>query len=231
MQDACDNQVCYVKLGKVLDCGTCVRLVNPFMEQIFDLLPMIQAGETDTSLELLPEARQLCYYPEEFTRTNGQKGKRCNICISDIAALMKLQEIGDVEDKDPGTGDTIVYNSVTKQYELFNLTAKFNDIENQIKDNNDLVTNHTNKYEQTLKEINKQTARINELYELYASLKDTVTGIEKRLLAIESAIYNWANDKTTKIPRGTINITSGGRQSNWIIQSRAKDQNEDLNFE
>ena len=39
------------------------------------------------------------------------------------------------------------------------------------------------------------------------------------------------NDKETKIPRGTINITSGGRTSNWIIQSREKNQNNDLNFQ
>ncbi len=63
------------------------------------------------------------------------------------------------------------------------------------------------------------------------NLRQTLDNLIPRIKAIEDAIYNWANDKTTKIPRGTINITSGGPNSNWIIQSRDKNQNNDLNFE
>ena len=63
------------------------------------------------------------------------------------------------------------------------------------------------------------------------NLQQTLDNIIPRLKAIEDAIYNWNDDKTTKIPRGTINITSGGPNSNWIIQSRPKNQNNDLNFE
>ena len=66
--------------------------------------------------------------------------------------------------------------------------------------------------------------------EAYKMAITDALGVACRNLGFGAKVY-WANDKTTKIPRGTINITSGGPNSNWIIQSRDKNQNNDLNFE
>ena len=212
-----------VKLGYVADAPTSVQLVDSIGNQVFDLLPIIQAGETDTSIELLNDIRRIRYYPEVYTRTEGKEGCYYDICIPDIAALIDLNELRNVESSETiETGATIVYNNTTKQYEMFNLFAALNDIDARLDaiEGDDSLLRRIEALERTVREQNQ---RILELANLVGTF-------ERRLSDIENAIYNWTDDKTTKIPRGTINITSGGAQSNWIIQSRAKDQDEDLNF-
>lgn len=212
-----------VKLGYVADSPTSVQLVDSIGNQVFDLLPIIQAGETDTSIELLNDIRRIRYYPEVYTRTEGKEGCYYDICIPDIAALIDLNELRNVESSETiETGATIVYNNTTKQYEMFNLFAALNDIDARLDaiESDDSLLRRIEALERTVREQNQ---RILELANLVGTF-------ERRLSDIENAIYNWTDDKTTKIPRGTINITSGGAQSNWIIQSRAKDQDEDLNF-
>lgn len=212
-----------VKLGYVADAPTSVQLVDSIGNQVFDLLPIIQAGETDTSIELLNDIRRIRYYPEVYTRTEGKEGCYYDICIPDIAALIDLNELRNVESTETiETGATIVYNNTTKQYEMFNLFAALNDIDARLDaiEGDDSLLRRIEALERTVREQNQ---RILELANLVGTF-------ERRLSDIENAIYNWTDDKTTKIPRGTINITSGGAQSNWIIQSRAKDQDEDLNF-
>lgn len=220
-----------VKLGYVADCGTCVQLVDSFGNQIFDLLPVIQAGETDTSIELLADIRRIRYYPEEWTRTEGEKGCYYDICIPDIAALMDLNELRNVESVAPAAGETIVFNSTTNQYEMFDLLGALADLGSDIGDTNTRITNLENRVNTINNNLTTQTQRINQLFELVSQLNTALQNLTNRVSDIEGAIYNWSNDKTTKIPRGTINITSGGYNSNWIIQSREKDQDEDLNFE
>lgn len=220
-----------VKLGYVADCGTCVQLVDSIGNQVFDMLPIIQAGETDTSIELIPETRRIRYYPEEYTRTAGEKGCYYDICIPDIAALIDLNELRNVESVQPADGETIVFNATTQQYEMFNLTNALTGINNRIDQIDSRIDNLENRIDNLSQELANQTARINNLYELLTQVNNRIDALTSRLSDIENAIYNWGSDKTTKIPRGTINITSGGYNSNWIIQSRAKNQDNDLNFE
>lgn len=220
-----------VKLGYVADCGTCVQLVDSFGNQIFDMLPIIQAGETDTSIELIAPTRRIRYYPEEYTRTEGESGCYYDICIPDIEALMLLNEIGNVESVAPENGQTIVYNSTTQQYEMFDLLGALDDINTAIANTNTRIDNLDARVTTINNTLTQQIARINNLYELCTQLDNKITALSNRISDIENAIYNWGNDKTTKIPRGTINITSGGPTSNWIIQSRAKNQDNDLDFQ
>lgn len=220
-----------VKLGYVADNPTAIQLVDSFGNQIFDLLPVIQAGETDTSIELLTDIRRIRYYPEEWTRTQGESGCYYDICIPDIAALIDLNELRNVEGVLPATGETIMYNAATQQYEMFDLAGALANLGGDIGDTNDRITNLENRVNIINNTLTTQTQRINQLFELVSQLTNALQALTQRVTDIESAIYNWENDKTTKIPRGTINITSGGYNSNWIIQSRAKDQDEDLNFE
>lgn len=212
-----------VKLGYVSDPATAIQLVDSIGNQVFDLLPVIQAGETDTSIELIAPTRRIRYYPEEYTRTGGDSGCFYDICIPDIAALMDLNELRNVESIAPATGQTIVYNASEGLYKMFDLQGALTTIDGRLTalEASDGAINA--RIDALNTAITQLTTRLNQFNERLANA-------EVALAAIENAIYNWANDKTTKIPRGTINITSGGANSNWIIQSRAKDQNEDLNF-
>ena len=220
-----------VKLGYVADNPTAIQLVDSIGNQVFDLLPVIQAGETDTSIELLSDIRRIRYYPEEWTRTEGASGCYYDICIPDIAALIDLNELRNVEDALPATGETIIDNATTQQYEMFDLAGALGDLSGDITNTNTRIDNLENRVNTINNNLTTQTQRINQLFELVSQLTNALQALTQRVTDIEGAIYNWENDKTTKIPRGTINITSGGYNSNWIIQSRAKDQDEDLNFE
>lgn len=220
-----------VKLGYVADNPTAIQLVDSIGNQVFDLLPVIQAGETDTSIELLSDIRRIRYYPEEWTRTEGASGCYYDICIPDIAALIDLNELRNVESVLPATGETIIYNAATQQYEMFNLTNALGDLANA----DDSLLQRIVALENRVTTINNnlitQTARINNLYEIATQLDNKITAVANRISDIENAIYNWGNDKTTKIPRATINVTSGGPNSDNIIQCRAKNQDNDLDFQ
>ena len=214
-----------VKLGYVADAPTSVQLVDSIGNQVFDLLPIIQAGETDTSISLLSDIKRIRYYPEKFTRTEGRDGCYYDICIKDIAALIELNDLGNVEDVETlQTGQTIVYNAATQQYEMFDLAGTLNSINQRFA----AVEGRLTIVEGDITTIN---GRIDLLTNKINQLTQIIGDLALRLENIENAIYNWADDKTTKIPRGTINITSGGPNSDWIIQSREKDQDNDLDFQ
>lgn len=220
-----------VKLGYVADNPHAVQLVDSFGSQVFDLLPVIQGGETDTSIELIAPTRRIRYYPEEYTRTEGESGCFYDICIPDIAALMDLNELRNVVSAAPATGETIKYNASTGQYEMFDLDGALATIGGNMDDLLARINALDNRVTTLNNNLTTQTARINQLFEITTQINNAISALTDRVAAIENAIYNWSNDKATKIPRGTINITSGGYNSNWIIQSRAKDQDNDLNFE
>lgn len=189
------------------------------------MLPIIQAGETDTSIALLTDTRRIRYYPEKWTRTDGQEGCYYDICIPDIEALMLVNEIGNVEDKDPlATGDILYYNATTQKYEMFNLDTALTTI-------NSRIDNLQTQIDDIRDDIADLTTLVNSLRSAVNSLTETVGAFGIRLSAIEDAIYNWANDKTTKIPRGNINVTSGGPTSGNGIYTRTPDTNNDIDFQ
>lgn len=213
-----------VKLGYVPDAPTSVQLVDSIGNQIFDLLPIIQAGETDTSIALLTDTRRIRYYPEIWTRTDGAEGCYYDICIPDIAALIDLNELRNVVT--PTTfknGDTLVYNTTTQQYEMYNLYDALQDLQDQIDEGEGDTSTLAQRVTTLENKILEQNQKIAQLTELVATY-------ENRIADIENAIYNWSTDKNTKIPRGNINVTSGGYNSGNGIYSRAVDTNEDLNF-
>ena len=213
-----------VKLGYVPDSPTSVQLVDSIGNQIFDMLPIIQAGETDTSIALLTETRRIRYYPEVWTRTEGEQGCYYDICIPDIAALIDLNELRNVDNSTTlAMGDTIVYNTTTQQYEMFNLYDAIQNLQDQIDAGGGDYTALERRVSILENKILEQNQKIAQLTELVATYN-------QRISDIENAIYNWANDKNTKIPRGSINVTSGGYSSGNGIYSRATNTNEDLNF-
>lgn len=219
-----------VKLGYVADNPTAIQLVDSFGNQIFDLLPVIQAGETDTSIELITDNPRIRYYPERWTRTEGEEGCYYDICISDIAALIKLNELQDVESVIPATGQTIMYNSDTQMYEMYDLAGNLAAINTRIDNTNARIDNLSNTVSSIGNNLASQTSRINQLFEITTSLQNQINALSDRISAIENAIYNWASDKTSKIARGNINVTSGGYTSGNGIYTRTPDTNNDLNF-
>ena len=213
-----------VKLGYVPDAPTSVQLVDSIGNQIFDLLPIIQAGETDTSIALLTDTRRIRYYPEVWTRSDGKEGCYYDICIPDIAALIDLNELRNIDSPETlETGDTIVYNSATHKYEMYNLYDALQDLQDQI----DAGGGSTSALERRVSTLERQ---IREQNQKIAELTELVATYNQRISDIENAIYNWTNDKNTKIPRANINVTSGGYSSGNGIFSRATNTNEDLNF-
>lgn len=213
-----------VKLGYVPDAPTSVQLVDSIGNQVFDLLPIIQAGETDTSIALLADTRRIRYYPEVWTRTEGAEGCYYDIYIPDIAALIDLNELRNVEVPSIlATGETIVYNATTHQYEMFNLYDALQDLQDQIDAGGGDVSALERRVSILENKILEQNQKIAQLTELVATYN-------QRIADIENAIYNWANDKNTKIPRGNINVTSGGYSSGNGIYTRTTNTNEDLNF-
>ena len=213
-----------VKLGYVPDAPTSVQLVDSIGNQIFDLLPIIQAGETDTSIALLRDTRRIRYYPEIWTRTKGAEGCYYDICIPDIAALIDLNELRNVVTPETfKNGDTLVYNTTTQQYEMFNIYDALQGLQDKITSGEGSTSSLEQRVTTLENKIIEQNQKIAQLTELVATY-------ENRIADIENAIYNWSTDKTTKIPRGNINITSGGHSSGNGVYSRAVDTNEDLNF-
>lgn len=221
----CDNFIQRrVKLGYVADSPTSIQLIDSIGNQVFDLLPVIQAGETDTSIALLRDTRRIRYYPEEWTRTEGESGCYYDICIPDIAALIDLNELRNVESPQTlVTGETIIYNSTTQQYEMFDLAGALQNLQDQIDAGGESYTNLAQRVTTLENKILEQNQKIAQLTELVATFN-------QRISDIEGAIYNWASDKNTKIPRGNINVTSGGYNSGNGIYTRAVNTNEDLNF-
>lgn len=212
-----------VKLGYVPDAPTSVKLVDSIDKQIFDLLPIIRAGETDTSIRLLPEIRRIRYYPERYTWSEGEEGCYYDICIPDLAGLIYLNELADVEKAQPEDGETIVYNADEKEYKMYNLLAEINNIYKKIKETSDKVDGYDKDFSSIEQKITELTNRINRYYQDLSSL-------DLRIKAIEDAIYDWDNDKATKIPRATVNFTTNGIDSGNGIYCRPVDQDYDANF-
>ena len=221
----CDNFIQRrVKLGYVADSPTSIQLIDSIGNQVFDLLPVIQAGETDTSIALLTDTERIRYYPEEWTRTEGESGCYYDICIPDIAALIDLNELRNVDNPETlATGETIIYNATTHQYEMFDLTGALQYLQDQIDAGGGDYTALEHRVSILENKIIEQNQKILALTELVATY-------ENRIADIENAIYNWASDKNTKIPRGNINVTSGGYSSGNGIYTRETNTNEDLNF-
>lgn len=76
-----------------------------------ELRPGIQACETKTHYGQNPVTGCLEYQNELYVATNGQEGYIESVCPSDIAKYIKLEELENVEDKDPEQCSLLVYHA------------------------------------------------------------------------------------------------------------------------
>lgn len=210
----CDSpQTNYVRIGYVENEPTTIGVYSSWGDSKVDILPLIQKGETNTHLDLNKKDRTLDYYQELWISSNGHKGCINEICLTDVFALMHLNEIGDVNIPNPHTGETIIYNETTGKWEAYDLAGNITNLQNQ---------------------INNLDGRVKKLQEDFNNAQTQIqkrfTKIENRISDIENIIYNYPSDKKTKIPRGNINIFSGNWGGNAYIRSRDGIINDDLRF-
>ena len=218
----CDSpQSNYVRIGFVEGKPTSIGVYSSWGDSDIDLKRIVQLSETNTHIELNKTDRSLDYYQELWLSSEGHQGCINEICLVDVFALMHLNEIGDVKVPNPHSGETIIYNEVTKAWEPYDLVGKIGDLQDQIDDINQDLEDFDEDFN------NFQTQVQNQFIQVNARINDLGDSIS----AIENAIYNWANDKTTKIARGNINITSGATSSSKGIFTHDGQANDDLNFQ
>ena len=218
----CDSpQSNYVRIGFVEGKPTSIGVYSSWGDSDIDLKRIVQLSETNTHIELNKTDRSLDYYQELWLSSEGHQGCINEICLVDVFALMHLNEIGDVKVPNPHSGETIIYNEVTKAWEPYDLVGKIGDLQDQIDDINQDLEDFHEDFNNFQTHVQNQFTQVNA----------QINALGDRISAIENAIYNWANDKTTKIARGNINITSGATSSSKGIFTHDGQANDDLNFQ
>lgn len=196
---------------------TGVILDTSWGETHLDLKDIIKTGETITRLYLAPETGDpegLCYEKEDGT-TDYISGDS----LSRVISLRLLKDVD--QESTLENGDAYVYNGNTDLFVPFALMQFVNETNLTLGRLQAQITNLQN-------QINALDAKIdNEIARAQAAEQ----ALGDRLTAIESAIYNWSSDKTTKIARGNINVTSGGPTSGNGIYTRTPNINNDIDFQ
>lgn len=169
-----------------------------------DLTPMIQAGETNTCMRPNDERERIEYLNEHYYTQHG------NIqCVTgkQIANWINVEDLKDVDIDVKHEGDVLYWNG--EAWVTFNLKNALDAINNKLDNHETRITNIENKLTQ---------------------IEQQITQLGNRITQIENAIYNWTNDKSTKIPRGNINIFSGDWGGANYIRSRDGTPDNDLRF-
>lgn len=218
----CDSpQANYVRIGFVEGKPTSIGVYSSWGDSDIDLKRIVQLSETNTHIELNKTDRSLDYYQELWLSSEGHQGCINEICLVDVFALMHLNEIGDVKVPNPHSGETIIYNEATKSWEPYDLVGEIGNLQDQI----DVINEDLRDFHETFNSFQSHVQN------QFVQVNNQINALGDRLSAIENAIYNWANDKTTKIARGNINITSGATTSSKGIFTHDGQANDDLNFQ
>lgn len=170
-----------------------------------DLTPMIQAGETNTCMRPNDERERIEYLNEHYYTQNG------NIqCVTgkQIANWINVEDLKDVDIDVKHEGDVLYWDG--NAWVTFNLKSELERIDNTLSDHQTQINNLSNRITQVANDL---------------------ANLANRVSQIENAIYNWTNDKSTKIARGNINITSGNTDSSKGIFTHDGQANDDLNFQ
>ena len=169
-----------------------------------DLTPMIQAGETSTCMRPNDERERIEYLNEHYYTQHGNV--QC-VTGKQIANWINVEDLKDVNIDVKHDGDVLYWNG--EAWVTFNLKNALDAINNKLDNHETRITN----IETKLTQIEQQ-----------------ITQLGNRISQIENAIYNWTNDKSTKIPRGNINIFSGDWGGANYIRSRDGTPDNDLRF-
>lgn len=118
--------------------GLCIH--TPWGGECLDLISIVKAGETLTTLYLSPEEDPNClvYEPERGD----------NICIhgDDLSRIISMRYLKDVDQNTPPSdGIVYMYNSTTNLFEPYDLKTTISNINTAITNINAAITNHENR--------------------------------------------------------------------------------------
>ena len=118
--------------------GLCIH--TPWGGECLDLISIVKAGETLTTLYLSPEEDPNClvYEPERGD----------NICIhgDDLSRIISMRYLKDVDQNTPPSdGIVYMYNSTTNLFEPYDLKTAISNINTAITNINAAITNHENR--------------------------------------------------------------------------------------
>lgn len=170
-----------------------------------DLTPMIQAGETNTCMRPNDERERIEYLNEHYYTQHGDI--QC-VTGKQIANWINVEDLKDVDIDVKHEGDVLYWDG--SAWVTFNLKSKLEQIDNTLNDHQTQINNLSNRITQVANDL---------------------ANLANRVSQIENAIYNWTNDKSTKIPRGNINLTSGGPDSGKGFFTHDGKANNDLDFQ
>ena len=173
---------------------------NSWGTQILDLTPAIKAGETVTHLMLDPTTNPV------YLRYDNEAGDSECIHGDDLSRIISMKYLKDVyQGSTPAAGDVYMMNA-DGYFHTYPLQTFINNVNSSITSLGNRVSSLEN--------------RMNLAEQNIAALNATVNSLESRLHAIENAIFNWGNDKNTKIARGNINVIgdiTNNSNYNWGI--------------
>ena len=170
-----------------------------------DLTPMVQAGETNTCMRPNDERERIEYLNEHYYTQHGNV--QC-VTGKQIASWINVEDLKDVNIDVKHEGDVLYWDG--NAWVTFNLKSELERIDNTLNDHQTQINNLSNRITQVANDLANLTNRVSQ---------------------IENAIYNWTNDKSTKIPRGNINLTSGGPDSGKGFFTHDGKANNDLDFQ
>lgn len=188
-----------------------------------DLAPIVKMGETITHLFLSPEDNPVAlqYNREDYGLDGAPNGGVDCIHGDDLSRIISMQLLKDVSQTEKiKDGCVYMWNSITNLFEPYDLKG-FVNVTNQTlelhrsKINNleQTVVSIQNTLELVLKRLTNLETRMTNVENRLTVVEGDVSNLKQRVSAIENAIYNWSNDKTTKIARGNINVFAGTTQS------------------
>lgn len=170
-----------------------------------DLTPMVHAAETNTCMRPNDERERIEYLNEHYYTQNGPI--QC-VTGKQIASWINVEDLKDVNIDIKHEGDVLYWNG--EAWVTFNLKDELERIDST---------------------LNDHQTQINNLDKKITQVANDLANLGNRVSQIENAIYNWTNDKTTKIPRGNINIYSGATNSSKGIFTHSGNANDDLDFQ
>lgn len=207
-----------------LDEADPTRLIfdNSWGTQTLDLTPAIKAGETVTHLMLDPETNPV------YLRYDNEAGDSECIHGDDLSRIISMKYLKDVyQGTAPTAGDVYMMNS-DGYFHTFPLQNTVNTINNRLASLESRASSLEQRMAAAEADIVSNTARIANLESNVASISQTLNNLVNRVSAIENAIFNWDNDKNTKIARGNINVYGDITNNNshtWGIFTHATNNN------
>lgn len=174
-----------------------------------DLTPAVKTAETITHLFLTPSVNPtaLQYNREDYGREGVEDGGFDCITGDELSRIISMQRLKDVNQSTPiESGDVYMWNAITNLFEPYDLQSFVTNTNKMLEKHEANITTLQGDVVTLQQNIQLLTTRVSSLEQRVTKVESDISNILQRLSAIEGAIYNWASDKTTKIPRGTINI-------------------------